>query len=65
MVDGKTGLLVSLGNVEGLEMQMELLLNNPALRDSLGTSARDRARCDFSSETVTRAWLDFYASILK
>ena len=65
VVDGKTGLLVSLGNVEGLEMQMELLLNNPALRDSLGTSARDRARCDFSSETVTRAWLDFYASILK
>ena len=65
VVDGKTGLLVSLGNVEELEMQMELLLNNPALRNSLGTSARDRACCDFSSMTVTRAWLDFYASTLK
>ena len=65
VIDGKTGLLVDLGNVEELEMQMELLLNNLALRDSLGLSARDRARRDFSSETVTRAWLDFYASYLK
>lgn len=65
VVDGKTGLLIDLGNVEALENQMQLLLSNLTLRISLGALARERAEHDFSSESVTQAWLDFYESTLK
>jgi glycosyltransferase involved in cell wall biosynthesis len=65
VVDNQTGLLVEKGNTEVLEQQMENLLLNPSLRSRLGASAGERARRDFSSNIVTSAWLEFYASILK
>jgi glycosyltransferase involved in cell wall biosynthesis len=65
VLDGKTGLLVRLGNILELEKQMLLLLKNPPLRENLGFSARDRACRFFSSDDVTRAWLDFYMISLK
>ena len=65
VIDGKTGLLVNLGNVEELMDRMELLLSNLTLRVSLGGSAKERAHRFFSSNSVTQAWLDFYANTLK
>ena len=65
VIDGKTGFLVNVGNVEELVKKMQLLLKNSALRANLGISARDRVCQNFSSETVTQAWVDFYANTLK
>jgi len=65
VIDGKTGLLVNLGNVEELMDRMELLLSNLTLRVSLGGSAKERGSSFFSSNSVTQAWLDFYANTLK
>ena len=61
--DGRTGLLVNLGNVEELKLQMQVLVNSPNLRESLGVLARRRVCEYFSSKAVTQSWLDFYANI--
>lgn len=65
VVDNQTGLLVDVGNVSELKKQMERLLLDPVLRSHLGNSASERAQRDFSSITVTSAWLEFYSRILK
>ena len=64
VVDGKTGLLVEVGNINELEQQMELLLNNLVLRKELGQFAKERICNEFSSKTVSRAWLNFYEDTL-
>ena len=64
VVDGKTGILVEVGNINELEQQMELLLNNLALRKELGQFAKERVCNEFSSKIVSVAWLNFYEDIL-
>jgi len=54
IVDGGTGLLVNLGDMEKLEKQTIMLVNNPILSKSLGFSARVCAWQDFFGKAVTR-----------
>jgi len=60
IVDGQTGLLVRMGDIRDFRNKMELLYNDPRLRLKLGASAQKRANLDFSSRTITKAWLAFY-----
>ena len=53
-----------MGNINELERQMELLLNNLVLRKELGQFAKERVCNEFSSKTVSRAWLNFYEDTL-
>jgi glycosyltransferase involved in cell wall biosynthesis len=54
IVDGKTGILVSAGDAEGLAGTMQRLIENPPLRESLGEAGRARADLFAASSVVPR-----------
>lgn len=62
---GTSGLLVELGQPSAFASAMKQLVLDRELRSRLGHQARERAIRDFSSEIVTKAWLDFYRGKLK
>ena len=64
VVEGETGLLVPPGDVDALAGAMRCLAEDADLRRRLGEQARERAIRDFSSEQVTRAWMDYYSALL-
>jgi glycosyltransferase involved in cell wall biosynthesis len=43
---------------------MEKLYLNEELRNSMGQAAYERAKASFSSNKVTAAWLDYYATLI-
>ena len=64
VVDGRTGLLVELGDRQALADAIVRLLSDDGLRRSLGDEALGRAVRDFAQETVWDHWLDFYRQCL-
>lgn len=64
ILDGSSGLLVEVGKLEAFAAAMKRLALDKALRLHLGKQAWERAVRDFSSESVTNAWLEFYRSHL-
>jgi glycosyltransferase involved in cell wall biosynthesis len=64
VADGNSGLLVELGQTSALVFAMKQLALDRELRLRLGNQARERAVRDFSSERVTKAWLEYYRSQL-
>lgn len=65
VLDNETGLLVSVGDIEGLMEKMQQLIVDHNLRSNLGLSARARVQRQFSSKAVTKAWCDFYENLIK
>lgn len=65
IVESRTGCFVTKGNVEELAQAMERLGSDPGTLSDLGDAARRRAVEDFSSSTVSAAWLAFYGSVFK
>jgi glycosyltransferase involved in cell wall biosynthesis len=65
IVVDRTGCFVAKGEVDELALAMERLGGGPEVLASLGKAARQRAVDDFSSSTVSAAWLAFYRSVLK
>lgn len=65
IVENHTGCFVAKGNVEELAQAMERLGSDPEMLSDLGNAARRRAFEDFSSSTISAAWLAFYGSVLK
>ena len=65
IVENHTGCFVAKGNVEELVQAMERLGSDPEMLSDLGNAARRRAFEDFSSSTISAAWLAFYGSVLK
>ena len=63
ILENETGLLHKVGDVTKLGMLMEKLYLNSELRDTMARTARDRAELLFSSNIISRAWLDYYATI--
>lgn len=61
---GVTGILIPQGDVKALVLAIESLLEDPALRHSLGVHGARRARTEFSVEGVVRAHLGLYHSLL-
>jgi len=62
--DGRTGILIDVGDVRSFACAMKRLTIDESLRARLGRQARFRAQQQFSSESVTAAWIDFYRKIL-
>jgi glycosyltransferase involved in cell wall biosynthesis len=60
IVDGRSGLLVEVGQTPAFAAAMTRMALDKELRLFLGEQARDRAVRDFSSKKVTDAWLEFY-----
>jgi glycosyltransferase involved in cell wall biosynthesis len=61
VVDGETGIVVPPRDPPALRSALERLLADADLRSRLGTAGRERARTQFSWETVTDATLAAYA----
>ena len=53
IVDGETGILIPIGDVEGLVGAMETLLNSPSLLRVMGDAARRKALEEFSLSRMT------------
>jgi glycosyltransferase involved in cell wall biosynthesis len=64
MVDGKTGLLFDVANVDDLTAKLICLLDDPLLAGRLGMAGQTRARRDFDSHRVSSALLDYYRALL-
>lgn len=65
IVENHTGCFVAKGNVEEFAQAMERLGSDPEMLSDLGEAAHRRAVKDYSSSTVSAAWLAFYGSVLK
>jgi glycosyltransferase involved in cell wall biosynthesis len=62
--DRRTGLLVKPGDADALAEAILMLLGDDALRRSCGEAARQRARSEFSLQTMVTAHMQLYESIL-
>ena len=63
-LDNQTGLTVPPQDPQALAQAINRLLDDPALRRSFGAAARQRARQEFSLETMTRRTLQLYESVM-
>lgn len=64
IVENHTGWFVAKGNVEELAQAMERLGSDPEMLSDLGEAAHRRAVEQFSSSSVSAAWLTFYGSVI-
>ena len=62
--DGKTGLLVPIDDTEKLADAMRRALGDQALRGRLTAEGYAAYVKDYTQESVTRQWLDFYKKLL-
>ncbi len=65
VTEGQTGVLVPVGDPEGLAAGIEKLLRHPELRRVLGDNLRDHARHNFSLEAMRDRHLEIYEKIVK
>jgi glycosyltransferase involved in cell wall biosynthesis len=56
--DGKTGILVNVGDSRAIAEAIEGLLTNPQRRKEMAEAARNRARSLFDKSTLIKAWED-------
>lgn len=64
VLDRHTGLLVEPGNADALAEGILTLMGDETLRRAYGEAARQRARSEFSLETMVNAHMQLYESIL-
>jgi glycosyltransferase involved in cell wall biosynthesis len=60
---GTSGLLVPAGDADALARGVETLIRDPALRASLGSAARRRARDHFSADAIVPRYEQLYRRI--
>lgn len=60
VVESKTGLLFSVGDINELTERLEALLSDPVLRKALGDGGRTRALNEFSEELVLSELISYY-----
>lgn len=64
VVDGETGRLVPVGDVEGLARGLEAYLGDPERRRRHGEAARDRVVTELRDERVWERWSELYGRLL-
>jgi len=64
VADGQTGLLVGLGDTEGMARALARLLGDEDLRRSMGTRAREDARGRFKIDVVARQTYEVYRQVI-
>lgn len=62
--DGRTGVLVECGDVEGLAKRIMTLIDDPDLARKIGEAGGEAVRRRFSIESITDALEDFYMEIV-
>lgn len=62
--DRETGLLVGVDDAAALATAIQGLIDDPARRDALGRAGHAVSRQRFGEETVTRAYLDLFQTLL-
>jgi glycosyltransferase involved in cell wall biosynthesis len=65
VLDGKSGLVLPIGDVPALANAVQHLLTDPELRRQMGAEARRHALDSFAAVAQTRRYLDLFASLLK
>ena len=65
MVDGKTGFMAPIGNLELMAQRAMEILKVPELRDKMGRWARDHAVQHFHERKVVPRYLDVYRQVMK
>ena len=63
VVDGVTGLLVDINNVDQTHKAIRTLINNPQRRIAMGQAARVRAVQNFNPEDIWKGYLEIYESL--
>jgi glycosyltransferase involved in cell wall biosynthesis len=63
--DGVTGVLVPPDDPEAMSLALEKVIKNSGFRKELATSARERARNEFSLERQVNSLLDLWSEILE
>jgi glycosyltransferase involved in cell wall biosynthesis len=61
--EGKTGLLVNSADAKSLELAMIQMIDDSALRNSLGLAALNRTVHKFQSDIVLEAFINYYANL--
>lgn len=64
ITEGQTGFLVPVGNADRFAAQMELLLENPTLREEMGRAAGRRARAEFGLSRMADDYLKVYQAVV-
>ena len=64
VLDGETGRLVPVGNVEALAGAMANVIGDPKRAEAMGQRGRERAEEHFSMEATGQRFLDTYAQLL-
>ena len=64
LVDGHTGLLFTVADVDDLTAKLICLLDNPLLARQMGDAGQARVRKDFDSHAVSSALLEYYQALL-
>ncbi len=60
IIENKTGLRHKVKDVESLYFAMDKLIIDKALRESLGTEGRAYVLENFSAQTISKKWIEFY-----
>jgi colanic acid/amylovoran biosynthesis glycosyltransferase len=63
VVNGETGLLAAVGDVDGLTRSLRTLIDNPSLRSKMATAARTHVCRKFNLQTQTARLEDIYSRI--
>ncbi len=61
--DGRTGVLVTPGDVDALANAIEELLTNPEAASAIGGAARRHVANEFSADRTARGWLNAYQAV--
>lgn len=63
--DGETGFVVPPGDIEATLKSLQVLLDNPELREKMGGMGRERAKCLFSLKNCVQLHRDLYSEMVK
>lgn len=64
VLDGRTGMVVSVGDVDALAQALSSLVTDPERRHGMGRSALENAR-QYERRIVHQRWLDYFTSRLR
>ncbi len=65
MVDGETGFLLPVGDVEAFAARLDAIVEEPDRYRSLGERGSERARALFSAERIVGEYVDYYRHVIE
>ena len=65
VIDGETGFLVPVNNVEQLAGKLQVLMNDPEMRQVVGANGRNRVLRDFLPQSIQTGLMQIYESVVR